>query len=393
MIDIMKVIIRYFKTPISFFQIPLLYISYYFFKILKIKKIKNCWVIGVDEICGIIYSLKNILKPSINVCFSKHAFYNHQYNYSININNLYFRYFLRLIYSPLLLGYLANKSNHFWYIWNSGFLMDRNYEFKFLKTKKIKIVTMFCGDDIRSVKLTNNHSKKNKLDMHTYYNPLENKYMKTISYDEDKKKLAKSADKYADIVFNYKMCQISYLQRDQYPWPYLLEKVKFNKNDNKYYKLNTIKILHAPSSPLFKGTSLVRAAIKKLEIEKYKIEYIELQNKSNNLVLEHLKSSHIVLNQFYALTPGYFGVEAMANHCAVLMSADPSIETGLPQESDDAWMITKYWEVYSNLKHLLDNPNKIKYYADNGYNFAYKHYTYEAAGEHIKSILKNNNVI
>ena len=83
----------------------------------------------------------------------------------------------------------------------------------------------------------------------------------------------------------------------------------------------------------------------------------------NQVVLEHLKSAHIVLNQFYAFTPGLFGIESMANHCAVLMSADPNIETGLPQDSKDAWMITKYWEVYDNLKYLLDNPEKIKYYA------------------------------
>jgi hypothetical protein len=52
-------------------------------------------------------------------------------------------------------------------------------------------------------------------------------------------------------------------------------------------------------------------------------------------------------------------------------------------------MVTKYCEVYDNLKYLLDNPHKIKYYVDNdGYDFAYKHYTYEAAGAYINSILK-----
>ena len=67
----------------------------------------------------------------------------------------------------------------------------------------------------------------------------------------------------------------------------------------------------------------------------------------------------------------------MANNCAVLMSADPSVEKGLPQNIKDAWMITKYWQVYDNLKLLLDNPKKIKYFANNGYEFAINHYTYE----------------
>ena len=288
---------------------------------------------------------------------------------------------------------MINKSTHFWYIWNSGFLLDRNYEFKFLKSKNIKIITLFCGDDIRSVKLTNNYAKKNKIDTHTHYQVYENKIMQTNFYDFEKKKLAKSAEKYADIVFNYEMCQMSYLECKQFPFPYLFEKTKFFKNLKKYENLGTIKILHAPSSALFKGTSLVRAAIKKLEIEKYDFEYIELQNTPNHTVLEHLKSSHIVLNQFYALTPGYFGIEAMANNCAVLMSADPSVEKGLPQNIKDAWMITKYWQVYDNLKLLLDNPKKIKYFANNGYEFAINHYTYEVAGEYINKVLNENNVI
>ncbi len=393
MLETIKNIVRYLKTPITYFQIPVLYISYYFFKIIQKKDIKNSWVIGVDEICGIIFFLKNILKSSTNVSFSKYEYNNYKYDYSININNIYLRYLFRLIYAPLLLGYLINKNSHFWYIWNSGFLMDRNYEFKFLKSKNIKIVTSFCGDDIRSIKLTNEYAKKNKLDIHSHYNVIENKYMQRSFYDKDKKKLAESADKYADIIFNYKMCQMSYLKSKQHSFPYLLDKTKFKKNDNKYKNLDKIKVIHAPSSPLTKGTSLVRAAIKKLEIEKYNIEYIELIGKPNEIVLENLHSSHIALNQFYAFTGGYFGAEAMANHCAVLMSADPSIETDLPQDSKDAWMITKYWEVYDNLKYLLDNPTKIKYYADKGYNFAYKNYTYEAAREYIKSVLQENNII
>ena len=392
-LETVKIFIRYLKIPIIFLQIPILFISYYFFKIIKKKITKNFWVIGVDEIASNIYFLKNILKPSISVSFSKNIFYNLKYDYSININNIYLRYLYRLIYAPLLLGYLTNRANKFWYIWHSGFLIDRDYEFKFLKSKNIKIVCMFVGDDIRSIKLTNEHAKKNKTDTHTNYCVFENKYMLSSSYEIDKLKLAQSADKYADFVFNHKICQMSYLQSRQYSWPCMYDKSKFFKNNSKFLNLVSIKVLHAPSSPLFKGTSLVRAAIKKLEIEKYNIEYIELQNMPNRVVLEHLKSSHIVLNQFYAFTPGLFGIEAMANHCAVLMSADPSIETGLPQKSKDAWMITKYWEVYDNLKYLLDNPDKIKYYADNGYDFAYKYCTYEAAGKYINSVLKENNVI
>ncbi|MFY9107279.1 glycosyltransferase [Aliarcobacter cryaerophilus] len=249
------------------------------------------------------------------------------------------------------------------------------------------------GDDIRSLIKTIEYSKDKNEDTYANYYGMVNPVYLTKEYDSYKLKIAYICDKYADLIFNAKYDQISYLKSKQFDWVYTYDKNKFFKNDNKFKDIKKIKILHAPSNAIYKGTQLVRAAIKKLEVEGYNFEYVELQNMPNEVVLEHLKSSHIVLNSFYSYVPGLFGIEAMANHCAVLMSADPSIETGLPQDSKDAWLITKYWEVYDNLKYLLDNPDKIKYYADRGYDFAYKHYTYEAASEYINKVLKDNGVI
>jgi len=374
------------KKSLIYIQIPLLYISYYIFK-LFVKKEMNKWVIGVDEVASNIYFISNVLRPSISVSLSQNIFYNIEYDFSLNIQNRYLNFIVRFFYGPILLGYLANNSTHFLYIWRTGFLFDRDIEFKFLKSINKKIVCLFVGSDIRSIKLTIDHAKKNSIDTHANYvatNQLTEKY---------KRKVAESADKYADLIFNPKIDQISYLKSAQYGWYYMYDKNKFFKNNSKFNNLETIKILHSPSNPIPKGTQLVRAAIKKLQIEGYKFEYIELMNVKNDVVLNHLRTSHIVLNQFYAFLPGLYGIESMANHTAVLMSADPDIETTLPQDSKDAWMITKYWEVYDNLKYLLDNPEKIKYYADNGYEFTKKYYTYEAASIYMNKVLKENGVI
>jgi spore maturation protein CgeB len=74
------------------------------------------------------------------------------------------------------------------------------------------------------------------------------------------------------------------------------------------------------------------------------------------------------------------------------MSADPDIETGLPQDAKGAWMITKFWQVYDNLKFLLDNPEEIKKYADSGYDFALNHYTYEKTSEYLHQVFKENGI-
>ena len=376
------------KKNLVYIQIPLLYLSYYLFR-LFVKKETNKWVIGVDDMASTIYFIGNVLNPSVTVSLSKNKFYTLKYDYFLSIQNKYVHFIIRIFYGPILLGYLANTSTHFFYIWSTGFLFNRDKEFAFLKSKNKKLVCLFVGDDIRSLKLTIEYAKNNKFDTYAnYYTNSANQ-----KYEDDKIELAKSADKYADLIFNAKIDQISYLKSKQYGWTYTYDKKKFFRDDTKFDKLQNIKILHSPSNPIAKGTQLVRAAIKKLELEGYKFEYIELVNVPNDVVLEHLKSAHIVLNQFYAFAPGLYGIESMANHTAVLMSADPKIETTLPQDSNDAWMITGYWEVYDNLKYLLDNPQKIKYYADRGYEFTYKHYTYEAADIYINKILTDNGVI
>ncbi len=177
------------KSILIYFQLILLYISYYFFKI-SIKKNTNRWVIGVDEIASMIFFIGNVLDSSLTVSLSKNKFYNLEYDFSLNIQNKYLKFIGRFFYGPILLGYLANNSTHFLYIWSTGFLLKRDREFKFLKSVNKKIVCLFVGDDIRSLELTISYAENNKLDTYVKYytNNTDQKY------ENDKIELAKSAD-------------------------------------------------------------------------------------------------------------------------------------------------------------------------------------------------------
>lgn len=368
-----------------------------FFYLLKpvVKKKKGC-VIGVTEIAKMIYLYDHLFKNSKTVCLDSNKFYNLKYDFSIVQRQGYSGYLTygikRIIYGYILLAYLACKYDLFIYFWSSGFLLDREYDFEFLKRKKKKIITIFVGDDIRSPKKLREKLNKLEYDSFLDYVGLANPYYLSDEYDEKKKRVAIISDKYADLCFSCSVDQASYLTSKQYFLPYAYDINDFNRNDDKFKKTNKIKILHAPSYPFVKGTPLVRAAIKKLKIEGYDFDYKELINAPNKQVLDELRNSHIVLNQFYAFVPGIFGVESLANHCAVLMSADPDIETGLPQDAKGAWLITKYWQIYDNLKFLLDNLDEIKKYADAGYNFALNHYTHEKASKYLHRVFKENGI-
>ncbi len=145
----------------------------------------------------------------------------------------------------------------------------------------------------------------------------------------------------------------------------------FFKAGDKFRDMRTIKIVHAPTSPFIKGTPLVRAAIKKLKLLGYNIDYVELINVKNEVVREHLLTTHLVVNELYSFLPGLLGVEAMANNCALLTSADRNIEPTLPEGANDAWLVTRYWDVFDNLKYLLENPDLIEGLANRGYDWAF----------------------
>lgn len=366
-------------------QIAILYFFNFIFKFIKLKKV--VMIVGVDEIANCTYYFKNVFqREAISVNFSSNKYYiNNKYDYMLNIKNKYFLYIARLFYGPYLLAKLSNQSDIFLYFWWTGFCVDREMDYKFLKNKNKKIVCIFVGDDIRSRKLLKEKLEKENIDSYVFYDH----YNFEIN-EKRVKRVALLADKYSDLNFSVKKSQMSYLKDSIDNFTYMIND-NILKND-KYSTLidGKIKILHAPSNPILKGTPLVRAAIKKLQIEGYDFEYIELQNRPNEEVLKLLEESNIVLNQFYADMPGVFGIESMAKKNAVLMSADYK---NLPTNGKKPWLMTNYWELYDNIKYLLDNPHEIKRYADIGYKFVKNNYRGEKVRDYYINIFYENNII
>ena len=62
----------------------------------------------------------------------------------------------------------------------------------------------------------------------------------------------------------------------------------------------TIRIVHAPSAPLIKGTDRVRASINKLKKKGYSIDYVEVKGVPRDKILETLQSANIVIDQLYS---------------------------------------------------------------------------------------------
>lgn len=372
---------------LNLFQRLILFVSYSIHKKSNQSLNNDTWVIGVREVASLQNNIANALGNSITINFGGNKFYKHDYTYSYTGRTSYIQ---RLFIGPYLLGKLASQYSNFFYIGGQGFLFSaygRREEFQFLKSKGAKIVCCFTGSEIRSHKLFNQYAIDNNIDViTTYQTTLDFPYLETL-----RKRLAHAADSYADIIINPRIDQMSYIKKECHPFIYFYPENKFYRNSKKFSNIERISILHSPSAPLIKGTPLVRAAIKKLREEGYDFDYVEITDQPNDIVLSALKESHIVLNQFYAFVPGMFGIEALAHHNAVLMSADETIESTLEKGSNTAWIPTRYWSIYENLKHLLDNPRLIKLQADKGYDWALKHYSYKAGTKKLNKLIKSFN--
>jgi len=375
----------------SYIQCVILRISYALCFFVKIKINNGCVVAGA-ETAGMLKNISLVLPNSTSVNFSPNKFYGFEYDYQLYPKKG-IKKVVNLFYAPVVLGYLMRKNSSFIYLGDGGFLnlyLDgRLSEFKFIKQKNKKITCYFLGSEIRSYSLLDNFGVSKDIDTLTTYERYSSVGIDSLDNENKRKRLAKSAEKYADDIFNAPVDQMTYIERDVHEPLYFYPDSGFYKANEKFDNLNVINILHSPTSPIVKGTQLVHAAIKKLKMEGYIFNYLELKNSSNTQVLAALKESHIVLNQFYAFVPGVFGIEALAHNCAMLTSADNKIEPSLGPDANEAWMVTPYWQIYDNLKYLLDNPDEIKVYADRGFAWAFDNCRASVNGQRFNSIIND----
>ncbi|MBX3312466.1 MAG: hypothetical protein KF916_06220 [Microbacteriaceae bacterium] len=202
-------------------------------------------------------------------------------------------------------------------------------------------------------------------------------------------KIAMVADKYANLISTVRGDQL-YLTIGKQNHFITWFQMRILSNPPKVHKLgDRILIVHAPSSPIIKGTPLVRAAIRRLKDEHYDIDYFELIGVSNSEVKEKLSRAHIAISNLYATVPGVLGVEAMAAGCALVTSADENEEPDLPSGSNQAWYVTKDYEVYDHLKDLIENPKKITQFSDNGLKWLRKYGTASVSGKRIRAWLSS----
>lgn len=197
-----------------------------------------------------------------------------------------------------------------------------------LKSRGVKIVFFFVGDDIRWY-----HSMKQEFELYDLP-PIEysNEYFKSEAYRNDRIEFLRNAEKYADLIFSHPNQSQLALR------PYFKGFVMIDTEKIKHYPNQRIEnpvVMHAPTSFEGKGSRFVIEAVNKLQKEGLKFEFKLIQNVSYNEILEIYKDADILIGQLLSPGGGKQERELMAMGKVVLSSAgydyDPSLlKAGCP---------------------------------------------------------------
>ncbi|MGO2139609.1 MAG: glycosyltransferase [Leucobacter sp.] len=313
------------------------------------------WVVGPAEIANMVHSIASGVPGVSSAMNAPHPFYANTYDYDL-VGLTQGSLFPSLKRAKLFGEIVANHAGII-YLGQNAFLgaQDdfREFEFRFITERGRHLVVMFTGSDIRSPEVMREiEERTGRPNIATYLRATAG----SAGSREHERVLKVTADRaveYADAIVTASVDQAGYLPQGTEPFRYFFPDENVSSDLSKFDSGSPRVVLHAPSSPILKGTPLVRAAVESLRAEGLEFEYVELTGASHEQVQAELARAHIVLNQFYAYVPGVFGVEAMAAGAVMLTSADENIEPDLPRGSNEAWVVTQHFEVERKLRELL----------------------------------------
>lgn len=383
------------STKIFERQKLLLRICYWVFKPFAVFARSLDWVVGPEDIALMATHIAAALPRSYTAIHARNVFYDVPYDAVIQTTSSALggriATWRRLYGGPILLAWLLNRASGFVYVGGGAYLEghhdEREFEFAFIRSRGRRLVCYFTGNDIRSprlmARLAEETGRPNIGTALMAVDPL----FSTDAYDDSRRLRANVADRYAEVIFNARADQLSYLTAETRPFQYFYPDEQFVTSTRKFTALDRIVIVHAPSNPLLKGTDAVRRVMSRITKEYPSVQYRELIGVPHAEVLDALDHAHIALNEFFAFVPGVFGVEAMARRCVLVTSARVRDEPELGQEAEGAWMVADTETLYEVLKEVLSHPETMAARAERGWAWARMHASATAGARAIRAAL------
>ncbi len=188
------------------------------------------------------------------------------------------------------------------FIFSGSCTFFRFYELPLLKLLRKKLIFVYLGSDARPPYLSGRY-----LDDAGSLKDSNSLRIEAIAMIKSIKKV----EKYADIIVNH-TATAQFFQNDFVKFHSVGVPVEFGlgllqQTEELKTELsgtpNSIRILHAPSRPLAKGSNIFKTIIGELRLEGFLIDYIELRGVSNSDVLRELADCDFVIDELYSDVP------------------------------------------------------------------------------------------
>lgn len=192
------------------------------------------------------------------------------------------------------------------------------YELALIKFFSKKVIIVYLGSDAR-------------------YPLFSGRYLDDVGTDLNPQDMAREilnlksklmrAEKYADLIVSHtstaQMLTKKYIRLIPVGLPININCYKSSQCNAGVKNPTMIKILHAPSRPLAKGSLVFKKLIDELRNEGYQIDYLVLSGVSNAVVMKELESCDFVIDELYSDVP----LGMLATEAAIF--AKPTIVGGL----------------------------------------------------------------
>lgn len=233
-------------------------------------------------------------------------------------------------------------------VWNS-FYHDCS-DFEIMKKMNKKIVTYFCGSEIRWKPAIDQEFKKfgmHEVEYDDYYKS---------HFLEEKLKYLRHAEKYSDIILS--IPDQSQLALRPY-FSGVVNLIPENYIENSIQRKAPV-IIHAPSNAPIKGTRFVKEAFERLQKEGIKFKPILVENVPHQEVLKMYTKSDILVGELLLPGGGKQVFEALASGCVVLSRTAVNQYPNVFPEDYPVIDVTSE-TIYDELKKIiLDYPRRVE---------------------------------
>lgn len=230
------------------------------------------------------------------------------------------------------------------------------HELAVLKYFGKKIIFVCLGTESRPLYMTGNFL------LTRYFRDGEWLYEKCYRDVKKQKQEIERIEKYADLMINHPPTALFH-SKAFIAWMH----IGFPCGTDEYNpaprneRSRIVKILHAPTLAVSKGSAEIEAMVRKLKDQGYPVEFIRLENVPNDKVLEVIKECDIVVDELYSDIPlGGLGTESSYAHKPVLSAGyyAACLEKDYPEEVIPPSVFCQPEDLEQELLSLVLDRNK-----------------------------------